>query len=821
MRWAVAALQHFEKPATIQKCFESEPLVQRSTFVLNVTTILTGSYAAFVLVGVMAGFLTTDRMVAWDLYPQYYLADLMVRNLEQGSLQSYDPLWFGGYPSFTFYGGFPYLITALLHFASFKYLEIATCLNLVIFSLPLLFTLSVIYYSRAFNGRQGDPFAISFALLYLTQLSNPHQGPFGIFGSLMHGHFAAFSAVVLMTLFFGSLERAMASGTRTRLLVTGALLAAVITSHALTTIFCAFYLAVRSLFCNRTAFFRLLLTASFALLLSAYSWMPLLFELKYSSSEIQGMIKDPLLILFPGLLHIKNCLSSFTTGFPFGYLTVTFVVLACSIMGAISLIRSNHFFLPVVFVLALLILPRNFLTDLLPVGIHYNRFIFPMVPLLIVIAVHGANWLAAMMSHRKPGIVRAMVVAALIAPLFWSLLWAGVQNYTARPWNSITGSALYEHAYRACDSAGLFLPLQSESEISAISAAKQVGDFLETQESINRVAVQSAQGDVHRLGTPHFLATWLPLMHRIPVVNGLLAESSFSSGFIIPVFAFLTDGMFWGRDRIYDMFIDRPTPEAMLKRLAMFGVRYLVVTNREFLPHYVHRTASVIGGVPTSPFAGDFTAESRSLIRLVKSVLPFHIFEIDKPRPLFSAIDYKPYFYVEEGGLSFRSFSELWFQFDRLLDYPVIFSEKSYQSLAETEKQAIGGIILSYKKGRVLSSDDLEPWLATGKKVIVLDGLVDTTVSDLTGVTIINTGQRDKFFIDFARAIGSSDVSYEEIVPTTNSATRFEFEHHGGTIINYSYFSRWESSSRKQTIFQITPSFMYVVATGPTTLTYK
>ena len=70
----------------------------------------------------------------------------------------------------------------------------------------------------------------------------------------------------------------------------------------------------------------------------------------------------------------------------------------------------------------------------------------------------------------------------------------------------------------------------------------------------------------------------------------------------------------------------------------------------------------------------------------------------------------------------------------------------------------------------------------------------------------------------FLEATQSSFDGVQEIAPDKLTNDSISFEHQGGVIINYSYFPRWKSRNRGQTVFKATPSVMYVVSTGKTEL---
>ena len=59
------------------------------------------------------------------------------------------------------------------------------------------------------------------------------------------------------------------------------------------------------------------------------------------------------------------------------------------------------------------------------------------------------------------------------------------------------------------------------------------------------------------------------------------------------------------------------------------------------------------------------------------------------------------------------------------------------------------------------------------------------------------------------------------MVPEFIEDERIKFKSDSATVINYSFFPRWESVDGEQNVFWSTPSFMFVFGEGENEIYYK
>lgn len=348
-------------------------------------------YAVVLIVADLRAALSGGILAGWDLVPNYYLAQSMAANLADGRLTGYDPNWFGGYPSFVFYGPLPYLLIAGLHYASLQSLSINSCCNIFIFLLPFLFLLVFRYTARVFFGGKADTFAMIFALLFLFSSGSAHHAPIGIGSSLLHGHLADFFAVCLSTLLIGIVERDRQHPALANELAAAMLLAGVILSHNTEAIFAVLMLTLFWLYHGKPVRRSVAVPLLIGLAISSFWWLSFVEYWWLTSATQRGAIfVDPLSVYFPDLSLFRECRpSNFLSLFRYPYLSV--MAIGACFCGIRSLILEKRFFLPLSFLLLLLILPRQFIAGLSPgLPLHFYRFIMPIGVLCSLLSVYGA-----------------------------------------------------------------------------------------------------------------------------------------------------------------------------------------------------------------------------------------------------------------------------------------------------------------------------------------------------------------------------------------------------------------------------------------------
>ena len=256
----------------------------------------------------------------------------------------------------------------------------------------------------------------------------------------------------------------------------------------------------------------------------------------------------------------------------------------------------------------------------------------------------------------------------------------------------------------------------------------------------------------------------------------------------------------------------------MLHRLGLHHIRYVLTTSEKYASELerLRPPASTTSASPSPSPSISATEVSRHG--------PYRLFEIEPSRNLIEGMSYRPFLYVDQGGRSFRFFAEQWYRRVDLFDRPVIFTRKKYEDLAPDEREGMGGLILSYPPDTTICAGDIGPWWTTAKPLIVLNAAPTPDAAALDGILWIPRFDESTGIEHVADALLKVRPDPVGIVPIP--AWRFEnhqieFSNQGGTLINASYFPRWHAAPDDRTLFQATPSLMWLWAQGDTRLRFR
>ena len=130
-------------------------------------------------------------------------------------------------------------------------------------------------------------------------------------------------------------------------------------------------------------------------------------------------------------------------------------------------------------------------------------------------------------------------------------------------------------------------------------------------------------------------------------------------------------------------------------------------------------------------------------------------------------------------------------------------------------------------KESVVNEEKKQQWLSkfgSDKKMIFLN--FELASEDLTfeNAEFIKSFGKNMGLEKVKKAIfkfqAKNDEGAKSIMAKTMNGEKIEFASVGATLINFSYFPRWESVDEEQTVYWATPSMMFVFAKGETTLRY-
>jgi len=741
-------------------------------------------FAAVFIYSALKPLLADNITAGWDTVPHFYLLTKMVGYLKEWNVSGYDPLWFGGYPAFTFYGPFPYVLMAAFYYLFFGAIKLTLVFNLFLFILPFFFLFCLYYSSKAWFSQKAGYLSLVFGIIFLTASKFKGHLGLGLHGEILVGLFSSLLAMSLMILMLGFFKKYLDTKYNRYLVYSAIVLAMIILTHALITLFSGVLLLIFTLTYFRKFWKQSLAVFLGGIILSSFWLIPFLTNLNLSSGQKMGIanmpITDPLLALYPNLDLVSTKLITLSM-FP------GILLLLTTIIGLVKLAKTKAAFFSYAFIFTLIVLPREYLVTFLDLPIHYYRFMSPVFILGLFVAIAGTIHIFEYFEKLK-SVPRQILRGLFISFIVVTLITSAVDYLNWRQ-----DSSIYVHEFDLKN-----YPWSVE--------AQEMVDFIGSLNVKGRVATYTAPELQDQLGSPHYFSTMLPLKYGIAVFPGLLAESALSTRFIIPVLTRIGDSFNWGRTTLlFDPGFYNQDTESMIKRLGIFGVEYILISKNS----------------KNSLFVGTDNND----LKIIKETEHFSLIKLSKFTPIIEATTYKPFLFVNEGGLSFRNFSKIWFKSEELLDYPVIYTTKDFSELSDYDKEQIGGLIVSYSSLKALSEEEYKEWKSYGKKLIFLNTYPNFAfeADDDPGARFIDSFNISSPLDEFEyilKDISPSYIKQNEVNLLVKEDENLKFTSYSGTLINYSYFPRWKSADKDQTVFRATPSMMFVFGRGEVEMRY-
>ncbi|MBN8550320.1 MAG: hypothetical protein J0M12_13475 [Deltaproteobacteria bacterium] len=758
-------------------------------------------------------------LAGWDLTSHYYLVTKMADFLTQGHTSGYDLNWFGGYSAFTLYPPLFYIFACIPHLVSFGLIPLQLSFNLLLFCIPLALLAALYFSSRQiFGSRYGAP-ALYLGILFLALPKDLAHWSVGLLGLFAVGLCPAFFAMALATFLIGTLEALATREKKTApLVLISVLVAAIVLSHIIFAMFSGLIALVYLLFRSGIPRLRLAIAGATGLLLASWWWIPFILALPYSNSVTLGLpgdLPDPLFVLFPHLFtsQVFDFLTWETRAFLFPFsqnslLRVPLFLLEVPVLGALflgatlagitTLCKARRFFLPALYVALLLLLPRNLLTQLAPDGLHTYRFLQPLYILQILIASAGLitlwDWVRHA-SHRRIAVSSQFLAIGLCAVYCFF-------SFSMHP----TGGRPKKNSddYVQPD---LIYSLNLDAYPSK-PEADEVLAFLKTLKPRGRIAADTAESIFRSLGSPHFFTSQIPLITGLPVLSGLLAESALSSGFIQPTMHGLTPDprlqghLLWGRTYLASLESFRAQKaDTMIDRLGFYGVQYFVSA--------IYESREVL--------------EESNKVTLVKKFPSFSIYELKSFSPLIQETNYRPFLFLDHGGMSFRVFTEQWFCHTSLLNRPVIYSPKAYESLSQDDREALGGFIVSWNSQKPFLQADYDKIVALGKPALILNAApydIETTSRDIVFVPDYTPWSGQKRFVELFSNL-ATPAEFNEVAPQELAPSTLSFKSKKGALVNFTFTPFSISENRHQELYWASSSMIWVFGAGENRIRFK
>ncbi len=793
------------------------------SFLSKLFFVLIFLFCSIHLYVVLEPLLEPEMITGWDFLPQYYLVHNMQTLLQGGGITGYDLNWFAGYPAFSYYGPLSYMavtgVAELLPDSGDSVQKGVYAFNLVVFALPFCSLCLALLQARFVFGRGYGSATAFLSLIVLLFAGMSHVAPVSIYTTLLHGHFASFFAFVLLqALSIAFSLQYKHHGYFSRLLSI-LLTSAIILTHILTALFVAIWLFGIVLFGRSRGRKEALITGGVAMFVTAFWWFPLLQTLWLTSGKaITTPLHDPVLSFLPQFFTLKDCFQYFSLesliGIPFAGILFAISL----VVGLVSLLRKQEYLFPLSFLGLLLLLPRGILTVAFSIPVHSYRFIFPLFAFALPIAGVGlvvmTNTLFQL--HRGTLVIRT----GLYFLLFLIAFQISVSLFGVRTQEMTAMRRLYLKASAACGGVEGVAPLEKFSDTRRYSDFKEMVDYISYYRPTGRVAVEINPHETSHLGTPHAFTTILPMMHQIPVVPGLLAESSLSASFLIPTISYGSSSLLWGRSSLYDRAAglnpfanSQFEVQDMMKRLSVYGIQYVVTTSPQY-KNALSRLSAENSQLEKAPTA--ITTKLRF------EAGPYALFELSQFAKHAYHSTYRPFLYVERGGPDFRTFAEEWFKEETLFSYPVLYTPERFSDLPKGIQDQIGGFIFSYQENWISVTDaEYEEFQKIGKPVILLNrkdrrAAEAEDTPDLHFISYFdkNTTEDTNGGLIELRGILRSYSDGEPVWQVTHEDEALR-QPGVGTLITDSYHPSWQTYRYRREMMLATPSFIYLPPEQP------
>jgi hypothetical protein len=706
----------------------------------------------------------------WDTPPHYYLFENMIENIRNGYIARYNPKLFGGYPEFYFYSPLPYIIGAILYFLSFGLFSPEIVFNFMLFCIPLILAGSIWYCIQKITSHTIIKI-IGVCCMFLWLASPEHEGHLGIgiYSIFFNGLFNNALGLSLLSLMTAKLLCFTKHPKYQNTLIVGVLFGSLILTHLLSSVFGIFLLFI---FCiTHTQYItRILLSVCTGLLLASPWLWNFARYYEYSMGEKVGKImNDPLFVLFPDLnVSLKFFLEM--QGSVIGALSLGLLFAIGVTSALIHQYKTSFRFIILTYIAGLILLPRDYLFFSIDAPFHYYRFVSHISLLQIFIVLIGFEHLVTKKFSQDfyTKIYRISSVSALSLLIILQLI--------TPAWNNLEGHRrfLRTDITKAADG----------------SDAEETIAYLQTLPVDGKILAESSPIFNDFLGSVHYFNTMIPLKTNHQILSGLLAESTLSHHFVTPIFGKITHTLQWGKNPYKSPdFFSNMGPEDIFAHLKMYDVKYVILASQ--IAHHN---------------AGKLIAENQ--LKHLESFGHIGVFEVIDPTPTASTLYTKPFFFIEDGGMNFMAFSEVWYKDSRMLDFPVLGAThtKDYDSLLVYA----GGLIISSDK-KSYSKQDLERINSHNLPVIILNGA--SNIDEVLEYNHFDSRSDLGSIVDFMsqhtqkREETAASITYDNPYQVSTDCE-------GMCILRYNFFPHIKETSNNTDLFSVTPSHIFYLGDG-------
>ncbi len=589
-------------------------------------------------------------IAGWDTPGHLYLSYKMQEFLASGTWFGYDPNWFSGTALFVLYPPLTYILINLLHLITFSD-DLTFSFNLFIYLQAQFLVITSYWTTKYLLGVKSRKYVmlVLTLILHTNIIYSTHF--VGLAGVFYAGFLSNSTGLILFLLLFAQirkLELKITSSCYLSILLLSLILLNHILTAVFTLIFISIYLTIQA---NERALKKWLLIIVGALIVtSPYYWI-FINNLEFSSSEaigLHGSFLDPLLVIFPNLNieHFTQMLNAnFSNSFNFFNYKIdlpliisqfpyyALIALYFGIKGSIIIIKNQKRltgFLVTIIIL-FIFLPRNYLIRLSTLSIHYYRFTGLLSFMFIFIIAYGIKESDHFQGYTKKILGGILLAVILLLTVSFQMLYISDPKY---------------------QKSNLLL-----NDYKGYQDLDRVAQYLVEHNLTSGVAIEQSYFFRLEIGSLHAASYLLPLKYKIPIKNGLLAESSYYSSLINPTLGLQTNQMVWGSKELYLFnYYNNPQkkPKLMIEKLKILGVKVLITTDRESFKKI-----------------NKLFVKTKLLV-LNKRIANYRIFTL--PETLINSdVKLPQYLFFDSKELTFKMFFRDWFAYDAKINFNLVY----------------------------------------------------------------------------------------------------------------------------------------------------
>lgn len=768
-----------------------------------------------VLVWHLAPVCSDQPLAGWDTVPHYTLYLKFLDLLKTGSLSGYDRSMLGGFAEFRLYPPLGYLILALPHFITGGVISAQLSFNVMLALIPFGYLGALYWCAKQFFDRRVAGWALIVGALYLAAPPDFALMGVGLFALYWGGLIFSFLALPFLCLFLGTLERIRRTQSIVvqdglRIIVTLGCLSLI---HLLSTVMAAWIFLIYLCVLPWRSRFALLGAATCAAAAVSWWYLPFLRHLPYSSSTTTGLwgrFADPLFMIVPGIslsrlstwwTHRFDLISlaPLTIGLdqialPLWtiYLPFTGLCIAAAIyVGCRALLISRCFFLVTLTALTVLILPRDFLADGIESGIHFYRFIQPILILTTLLAAYGLETIGKELRMFHPA-VSTLLRTGSTAVLLWTIVSQMFLIFSLENRSILAADRYpqYSSTHR------LFL-----GEYPDAPVAERMLEYIGTLNPTGRIAVESIPGDQSRIGSPHYFNSLIAQRLGLSVLGGLLLESSPLTPLVMPTLYAHSEHLQWAeRDLVHAREFIRQPMSSMLRRLQAYSVEYILTSSLAY--QYALRQLPPTEIVP------------------VKTIGAYSLFRVLRFQPYVYCATQSPALFV--GTLSeFRDFSEIWYLDPTLLSYPVLFAPQGLRHFTPIEYAHFSAII-SAPQSRRLDSASIHPSSQNGSVPTIFFGDPNGDGEAMRWIETRDRYQQAKQLAYHLKKLSTPiQADCLEAAATRVSDSSLSWNAHGLVGTTFGFAPDWNSSDGTSEVYVSAAGTLFTFSYGATELVFR